>query len=449
MDEAEQFLKNNPDVRYVDVLNFDLCGIMRGKRIHASQLKKVYSGDILMPGTGQLLDVTGDSCDPDGRGFSDGDPDSVVTPIPGSLVAVPWKGPEYAQVLTTFYEEDGAEMADDPRHVLRGVLKQVEARGLKPVVACELEFFLIEPDAERSGPPVCARMPKSGQRPAEGQVYSMAQLDDYEDFLRDVAEACATQRVPAGPATTEFAAGQFEINLGHVDDAILACDHSALLQRIIRGVALNHGAEATFMAKPHAEGNGSGLHIHCSILDRDGNNVFDNGGDEGTDALRHAIGGMLDTMAESMAFCAPNVNSYRRFVPDAFVALAPTWSYNNRSTALRIPGGSHEARRFEHRIAGADANPYLVMSVMLAGVLHGLENRIEPPVPTQGDAKVMDDSIPRTWQAGLDTLENATVIPSYLGDTYCRRYRLVKQGELEKFYSVVTDREYEWYLISR
>lgn len=450
MSEAEDFLKNHPEIKIVDVLNYDLCGVMRGKRIKVSQLDKLYDGGFQYPSSCVLLDVTGDSSDPDGRGFSDGDPDGVLAGIPGTLTTVPWQEDDVAQVLTTYYDNDGSIMVDDPRHVLGGVVSRMWEVGLRPVVACELEFYLIDPNPDEQGRPKPPKMPKSGNRPAEGQVYSIAQLDDYSGFMRDIAQACEIQGIPAGPASTEYAAGQFEINLDHVDDAVTACDHAALLQRVIRGVALTYGCEATFMAKPLVNGTGNGLHMHCSVLDEDGGNVFDDGGTNGTDTLRHAIGGMLGTMAEGMPFFAPNLNSYRRYLPGSFVPMAPTWSHNNRSAAVRIPGGSHKARRFEHRIAGADANPYLTLAAILSGVLHGITNEIEPPEICVGDtADIVDDSIPKTWQHGLDVLEKATVLPQYMGETYCRRYRLTKQGELDRFHSVISAREYEWYLISR
>lgn len=449
MSEAKAFVKDNPQIEFVDVLIYDLCGIMRGKRIPVSELDKLYSGGMMLPSTIHLMDVTGDSIDPDGRGLSDGEPDAVVTPVPGTLCPVPWKEASLAQVFTTFYEPDGSPTIDDPRHVLAGVVAEFTGLGLTPVVACELEFYLIEPRRDHYGPPIPSRMPRSGRRSVEGQVYSMAQLDDYADFLRDVAAACDVQDIPAGAASIEYAPGQFEINLNHVNDAVTAGDHAALLQRVIRGVALNYGAEATFMAKPVIGGTGNGLHIHCSLLDTDGTNVFDDGGPDGTDLLRYAVGGMLDSMGEGMPFFAPNVNSYRRFVPDSYVPMARTWAHNNRSVALRIPGGGCKARRFEHRIAGADANPYLTLAALLSGVLHGLKNRIEPPPMCEGDAGHVDGDIPRTWQAGLDVLEHATILPRYMTETYCRRYRLVKQDELDRFYGVISDREYEWYMISR
>jgi glutamine synthetase len=449
MSEVKDFLNKHPNIKFIDVLNYDLCGVMRGKRLDVSQLEKIFKGEFLFPSSCVLLDVTGNNTDPDDRGFGDGDPDVPLLPIPGTLTSVPWKN-DVAQVLTTYFEHDGSPMIDDPRHMLSGIVNRLRGLGLNPVAACELEFYLIDSEPDEDGRPKPPMMPKSGKRPAEGQVFSMAQLDDYADFIRDIAEACEIQGIPAGPALTEYAAGQFEINLNHVDDAVAACDHAALLQRVIRGVALNYGCEATFMAKPLVDGTGNGFHIHCSLEDEKGSNVFDDGGADGTDLLRHAIAGMLETMAEGMAFFAPNLNSYRRYQPDSFVAMAPTWGHNNRSVAIRIPGGSHKARRFEHRVAGADANPYLVMAAILSGVLHGIENKIEPSEISIGDTgHIVDEAISKTWQQGLDTLEKAKILPTYMTETYCRRYRLTKQVEMDRFNAVISAREYEWYLISR
>jgi glutamine synthetase len=442
----------NPEVKYLDVLMHDLNGIIRGKRVDLSQIKKLYTSGFQFPSSCVLLDVTGENTGADGRGFEDGDPDGTLVPIPGTLVKAPWLGCDAAQVLCTFVDDENSDTAfEDPRNVLAHVVSHVRAAGLNPVTACELEFYLLDTQHGPDGSPQPPKMPKSGRIPAGGQVYSMDEIDQFSDFFRDVADACDIQGIPAGPASAEYAAGQFEINLNHVDDPIVACDHSALLQRVIRGVAIKHGFEATFMAKPALGATGNGLHIHCSLLDDDGVNIFDNGGPEGSDLLRHAIGGMLATMAEGMAFFAPNINSYRRFEPDAFVPTCRAWSYNNRSTALRVPGGDAMARRFEHRIAGADANPYLTMAVMLSGALHGLNNKIEPPDPaTENVSNIREEGIPTTWQQGLDSLETAAILPRYMGEVYCNRYRKVKQFEIDRFTTeTISPKEYEWYLLSR
>ncbi|MBT4890167.1 MAG: glutamine synthetase [Rhodospirillales bacterium] len=452
MEEAEAFLAQHPEVRFLDVFMYDLNGIIRGKRVDISMIKKLYKSGFPIPSSNVFLDVTGENTNPDGRGDQDGDPDGLLKPIPGTLSKVPWLEDDIAQVLTTMTDEDGVLSFEDPRNVLIHVMEQVKAQGLNPVVACELEFYLMDMERAPDGGPIAPTMPKSGRKPTGYQVYSMDEIDQFSDFFRDVVEACDVQGIPAGPASAEYSAGQFEINLNHVDDAVSACDHSALLQRVIRGVAIKHGFEATFMAKPTLEGSGNGLHIHCSMLDNDGNNIFDNdGGAQGTDELRYAIGGMLETMHEGMAIFAPNINAFRRFAPGSYVPTCRAWSYNNRSTALRVPGGDAIARRFEHRIAGADANPYLVMAVMLAGALHGIKNKIEPPEFSTGDATLHTDStIPSSMQQGLDCLGQAKVLPGIMGELYLSRYAQVKQFEYDRFLrETISSKEYEWYMLSR
>ncbi len=447
----EGFFEAYPDIEFFDVLVYDLCGIMRGKRVDRQQLKKLFEDGFLMPSSIHLLDVTGDSSDPLGRGFSDGDPDYPLLPVPGTLAPVPWVDKPLGQVLASFYEEDKTTpQYDDPRAVLARVLSVFGDTGLKPVVACELEFYLIDPERGEGGEPVPPILPKSGKRSSGTQVYSVHEMDEFADVLSDIADACRSQGLPAGPASAEYATGQFEVNLDHVDDPLIACDQSALLQRVIRGVAAKHGYEATFMAKPYPESSGSGLHVHCSLLDGSGVNVFDDGTDAGTEALRHAMGGMMATMTEGMAVFAPNRNSYRRFIVNSYVPVGPAWSYNNRSTALRVPGGSHKARRFEHRVAGADANPYLTMAAILAGVHHGIVNKIDAGVPATGNAgSVADPDMPLSWQRGIDRARRAEILPGYFGELYWNRYLQTKQDELDRFNSMISPLEFEWYLLTR
>lgn len=450
MNEVETFLKQHPEIACVDVLNYDLCGIMRGKRVDMDQVRKLFAVGFQFPSSCVLLDVTGENTEADGRGYTDGDPDAILMPVPGTLAPVPWAPEPVAQVLTAFYEEDGTPTPDDPRHVLTNVVARFQELKLTPIVACELEFYLIDRERTRDGSPQVPVMPKSGKRMVGKQVYSIADIEEFSEFLRDIAAACEVQGIPAGPASMEYASGQMEINLNHVDDPVLACDHAALMQRVIRGVALRHGYEATFMAKPYLEDSGNGLHFHCSLADENGNNVFDDGGPDGTPLLRYAVGGVSAAMDESMAIFAPNVNSFRRFIPDSYVPMFPAWSYNNRSTAIRIPAGDHKARRFEHRIAGADANPYVSMAAMLAGVHYGLTNKIEPPEITTGAAQMREDSsTPLKMQEALDRMETATILPEYLGETYCRRYRHVKQTEFDRFNSAISRQEYDWYLLTQ
>jgi glutamine synthetase len=344
-DEADRFLAANPDIETVDALFVDLSGVMRGKRYPIAQLGKLMDGGIAFPGSVFLLDTAGVSHDPCGLGFSDGDPDSPAVVAPGTLKRVPWSDPPGAQVLLRFLEKDGGPFRFEPRTVAQRVLEQVHALGLRPVVAFELEFYLLDPNRAPDGTPQAPISPLTGQRDTDTQVYGMNEVDAYAGFLEEVRAACAVQDVPTGAISAEYAPGQFEINLQHLDDPLLAADHCVLFKRIVKGVARRHGLQATFMAKPYAENTGSGLHLHTSLLDKNGKNVFDGGKQRASATLKHALGGILAQMPDAMGIYAPNVNSYRRFKPNLFVAVRRSWDFENRSVALRIPQGAAAARR--------------------------------------------------------------------------------------------------------
>lgn len=236
------------------------------------------------------------------------------------------------------------------------------------------------------------------------------------------------QGVGAGTAISEYGVGQYEVNLTHRADALRAADECAMFLRIVRRVAVRHGVRASFAAKPYPDDVGSGLHLHISLKDRAGRAVF---GAE-PETLSHAIGGILDTFGEAMALYAPHRNSYRRLAPDCFVPVNRSWGWDNRSTALRVPLGDGEHRRIEHRMAGADANPYLVGAAALAGLHHGLESRIDPPPATVGDAcQTADPDLPLRWPEALAAMKAATVLPPRLGEDFWRMYRLMKEAELE------------------
>jgi glutamine synthetase len=201
------------------------------------------------------------------------------------------------------------------------------------------------------------------------------------------------------------------------------------------------------MAKPFLQQAGSGMHVHCSLLDDKGSNVFDDGSDEGGPVLRQAVAGLAATMGEAMALFAPNLNSYRRYQPGSLVPMAPTWGANNRSVAFRIPLSNGKARRIEHRIAGADANPHLVVAGILAGMLHGIEGKLTPPAISTGDVSQQRDAkLPFDWAAALDRLAKAKILPDYLGADYLALYADAKRAELEKFQRRISPQEYDWYL---
>lgn len=447
MNEGSRYLKENPNLAMIDALMVDVNGIIRGKRMGPNNLSKIFDKGFQLPASTVLLDVTGDDLNPMGISVSKGDPDVTVKPVPGTLSPIPWSKKQAAQCLVSLYNLDDTPYIYDPRHALAQVIARFEKLGLRPVVAIEQEFYLLDKEGARDGEPQPPVVPVSGRRGSTRQVLSIHDIDNFGDFLDDVTKACAAQNIPVGPISAEFAPSQFEINLVHTEDLLSAADQAVLLPRIVKAIAHEHDFDATFMAKPYPEESGSGMHIHVSLLDKDGNNVFANGTETGSDLLKQAIGGVLDCMAESMAIFAPNLNSFRRFQPDIYVPINRSWGVNNRSVAVRIPVGDDAAKRLETRIAGADANPYLALAATLAAVHHGLSEKIDPPKMSTGNAcTTLDPGLPIKWDTALDAMGSATILPEYLGAEFCEAYVTCKRIEMDSFYSTASRKEYEWYL---
>lgn len=448
--EARAFLERYPDIESFDLLISDLNGVLRGKRIPRDNLVRAYRNGINLPASLFALDINGNTIEETGLGLATGDSDRVCRPLPGTLMPTPWlREGRQAQLLMTMQEIDGRPFFADPRQVLGHVLAGFSARGLTPVVALELEFYLVDRRRDDLGlaQPPCS--PGTGERATQSQLYSINELDEYADFLEEIQQAAIEQQLPLDTALKECAPGQFEINLIHCDDALKACDSAVLLKRLIKGVALNHGFEATFMAKPYGNEAGSGAHVHISLIDGEGHNIFASDDEDplGTPALKQAIAGLLELMPASMAIFAPNLNSFRRFQPGLYVPMAPSWGYDNRSVAVRIPSGPNAARRIEHRVAGADANPYLLLATLLASVLHGLNNELAPPTPIEGNAyEQLEPTLTNSWQQALDLFAASEILAESLGRDFHHVYLANRLGERDQTMQTVSSLEYDWYL---
>lgn len=446
--EAESFLKANPAIEHLDAIFVDINGILRGKRYPRAEIVHLYEKGMLMPYSAMVVDVTGNTSDAGGIGFSDGDPDGVMFPVPGTLAPVPWAHEPTAQCIVSFDESNGGKELLEPRNILERVDNKLRADGLYAVCALELEFYLIHPERTPDGRPQPPISPATGEREISTQVYGMEELEDYSAVLSDIQKTCHAQGVPAYTASAEYAAGQFEVNLKHTSSAVVAADHAALMCRVVRNVALEHGFRATFMAKPFLEQAGNGLHMHMSLLDKDGKNLF-NADKEVTEnpSLRHAIGGLEAALFESVAIFAPCINAYRRFQPNIYVPMGATWGVNNRSLAFRIPLGDGASRRIEHRVSGADANPYLALAAVLAGAHYGIKNKIDPGDPSTGNAGAEpDEQFPRTIEDALAAFKDAEILPAYFGEWYSEIYHLTKSAEVTSFRDYISKREYDWYL---
>ncbi len=445
--ELESYLEQHPDTRYLEVLAPDISGVLRGKRVEREDFGKLFGNGINHCGGATLLNIRGEVPEYVSYGSDDGDPDVRGHAVPGSLASVPWARRPTAQCMMSLANFDGSLYPLDPRNVLQRALQPLRDLGLNPVMATELEFYLYEHDGEQFVPHM-PRIPGSGL-PQEGtQFATFDDLEEVDDFLLDVERFCEAQGLPAGAALSEYAPGQFEINLHHVDDALLACDHAALLKRVIRAAARVNGFAATFMAKPFQEFAGSGLHLHISLLDNDGNNVFSGESRDGafSDTLRHAVGGLAAIMNESMAVMAPNANSYRRYAPGFYVPGTPNWGPNHRGVAIRMPVASQENMRLEYRVAGADANPWLAAAAVLAGIHHGISNKLEPPAMVQERASIdYETTIPLRWSLALNTWQEGTILPEYFGREYHRVFERVRREECDRFNAQVSSKDFEWY----
>ena len=447
----EDYLSHYPDTRYLDVFYCDLSCVMRGKRYPISQADKVFTSGMMSPGSSFLLAVTGESMDPEGMGFSDGDPDELGRPLIGTLVPSPWCQVPTAQVMMTMESLEGVPYYYEPRNVLSRVLDRFTAMGLRPVVAFELEFYLFAMGRDEDGGLIPASSPLTGERMDATQVYSMQDVEDFSLYLDEVTSACQHQGVITGAISGEYSPGQFEINLQHSDNPLQAADHSVMFRRAVQGVARKHGYQASFMAKPDAKNSGSGLHLHISLLDESGNNVFDGGGEYATagcmsETLRHSLGGLKVTTADAMGFLAPNVNSYRRFVPNIYVPVTADWGFENRSVAFRIPKSPGSARRIEHRIAGADANPYLTLAAILSGIHYGIANQIDPGEPAVGNAGEQEDpNIPFTLADAMVRTRSSKTLADYMGEDYLKAYTSCKSIEAAEF-ARSGKAEFAWYL---
>ena len=443
---ASAFFEAHPEIDVLEAFIVDVNGQLRGKWVPVGSAAKVMTGQLRFPGSSFSLDIWGDEVPASGIGAATGDRDGVCVPVPETLGVVTWTERPMAQVLLSMNNPDGTPFFADPRHVLARVLDRYEARGWSPVVACELEFHLIDRDLKH-GRPVSPRSPATGRRLSDRNVYGIAELEEFERVFVDMAGTFEAQGIPADTSISEYGVGQYEINLRHVPNGLSAADHCVLMKRAVKGVARKHGLDATFMAKPFPKDSGNGLHVHFSVLDESGRNLFAIENGRGMRHLHDAMGGLLATMNDVMAVCSVNANSFRRFEEGAFAPTAATWGWDNRNAALRVPDSDVAATRIEHRVAGADAEPHLVIAAVLAGALHGIENAIDPGEPVIGNA-VPDDAVrlPVSWDDALDVFEGSDFIGEVLGEPFRKVFVASKRQEMQKFEAIITTLEYETYL---
>ena len=278
-------------------------------------------------------------------------------------------------------------------------------------------------------------------------ILSLRQLDAFDAYFTSLYAACADMGIPADATISESGLGQFEVNLAH-QDAMRAADDAWLFKSLVRGLARSQGFAATFMAKPYTQDAGNGMHLHFSVVDKAGHNIFDDGGPHGTNVLKQAVAGCLATLPASTLIFAPNGNSYDRLVPGAHAPVSAVWAYENRTAAIRIPGGPPAARRIEHRVAGGDINPYLMLATVLGAALTGIEDDMTPPAPVTGNAYDIADAphVHRTWRAAIDAFEEDALLRRILPQPLIRNLVMTKRQEMERFAEIPAETHWLTYL---
>jgi len=440
----KDWLRKHPQVRTIRVAAADLNGQARGKRVPARFADKVAIEGTRFPMSVLNLDIWGEDVEDSPLLFESGDADGILKPTERGFMPMPWLEAPTALLPIWMFRENGQPYEGDPRHALRAVVERYKAHGLTPVCAMELEFFLIDDSGKTLQVPPS---PRSGKRRKAAEILSIRALDAFDSFFTDLYDACEAMDIPADTAISESGLGQFEINLMHCDDALRAADDAWFFKMLVKGLARRHGFAASFMAKPYPEYSGNGLHTHFSVIDKDGNNVFSNGGAEGSSVLMNAIAGCLWAMNDSTLLFAPHANSYDRLIPEAHAPNAVCWAYENRTSAIRVPSGGPSARRIEHRTAGGDVNPYLMLAGILGAALIGIEEKMTPPPPITGNAYALDlPLIPDTWEEAINVFEKSDRIARIFPRELISNLVMTKRQELHYMAELTPAEQTEIYL---
>ena len=443
MSDIQQFLKDH-GITEVEALVSDMAGVARGKVMPAEK----YAEDegMRLPESIFLQTVTGEYPSDDSS-IHPSEIDIALTGDPKTIRVVPWAAEPTAQVIHDCVYDDGRPVPMAPRHVLRRVLDLYDAKGWRPVVAPELEFFLVEPNTDPDYP-LKPPVGRSGRPEIGRQAYSIAAVNEFDPLFDDIYAFCEAQDLDIDTLFHEAGAAQMEINLNH-GDALDLADQAFLFKRTAREAALRHKMYATFMAKPLAGEPGSAMHIHQSIIDKKTKqNVFSNPDGTPSALFFSHIAGLQKYLPAAMSLFAPNVNSYRRITRYLSAPINVQWGYDNRTAGLRVPMSSPAARRVENRVGGADANSYLAIAASLACGYLGMVEGLKPTEPISGSAHDLPFALPRTLAEALKLLRECKPLVEVFGDRFVRAYTAVKENEYETFSQVISSWEREHLLLN-
>lgn len=440
--EFETFLADNPEIAIVEFLLTDMNGILRGKWAPVGAVKKAFTEGVNFPFSLFGLNVWGGEVMDTGLHIETGDRDGMCFAVPGTLSKIGFGAQNTAQLLLTMHDEKGAPFYSDPRQLLARQIGLLADEGLTACAAFELEFFLFEGEGTAA-----ASIPERSQQqsgPEIQDMYDLQALERYSEVFEAINAAANLQGVSTDTIVSEAAPGQFEVNLSHQSNVLRAADEAVLLKRIIKGCAKDHGLHASFIAKPFHDCAGNGMHVHASLLDSEGTNVFS--GDDGAVKLRHAIAGTLNRMPECTFAFINTINGFRRLQPGSYAPTRAVWGENNRSVAVRVPASPDHAKRLEHRISGADANPYLVMTAIIAAMREGLHLKQEPAAAIELNAyDGTAAQLPFRPHEALELFENSEFAKEAFTPLGHKVFTALKRSEMEAFAAEITQLERRTY----
>jgi len=430
----------------VECITPDQAGVARGKMMPSKKFTSNTS--LALPSAVFMATITG-SYPEDSSGFTypEDDGDLKLVPDLTTISEVPWEDDPTAQVICDLVHQDGRSVEFTPRNVLKKVIRAYEKRGLRAVVAPEIEFYLVRknPDPDY---PLTPPVGRSGRPIGGGQGYSIAGVNEFDELIDDIYHFSEKQGLEIDTLIHEEGAGQLEINLRHGDPVELA-DQVFLFKRTIREAALKHETYATFMAKPIQGQPGSAMHIHQSVVDtKTGRNVFSSEDGSESEIFRNFLGGMQRHVPSALVMFAPYVNSYRRLTQAASAPVNTKWGYDNRTTAFRIPRSDPSARRVENRIPSSDANPYLALAASLACGLIGIIEKAEPEPPVTTTVNEDEIELPRGLIEAVALFEEDSALRDILGEPFVSTYAAIKKAEFETFMEVISPWEREYLLLN-
>lgn len=447
LDQLTSWLKERK-ITEVECLISDLTGIARGKISPTN--KFLDEKGMRLPESVLLQTVTGDYVEDDiyYELLDEADIDMFCRPDENAVFLVPWAIEPTAMVIHDTFDKQGNPIELSPRNILKNVLKLYAAKGWKPIVAPEMEFYLTKRNSDPDFP-LEAPMGRSGRPEVGRQSFSIDAANEFDPLFEDVYDWCEAQELDLDTLIHEDGPAQMEINFRH-GDALHLADQITVFKRTMREAALKHDVAATFMAKPITDQPGSAMHIHQSVVDVEtGNNLFSNEDGSMSELFMHHIGGLQKYIPELLPLFAPNVNSFRRFLPDTSAPVNVEWGEENRTVGLRVPEAGPQNRRVENRLAGADANPYLVLAASLLCGYIGMLEGIQPSAPVKGRGYERRNlALPVTIESALERMEACKDAEKYLGEKFVRGYVAVKRAEHENFKRVISSWEREFLLLS-